>query len=228
MKKNRYRAIFFDADRTLFDFDSGEENALRTLLDGIGVTLDAEMLEAYRKINRFLWNEFEHGKIAKNDIAPRRFREFLSLIGAASDPCKTAEKYIGLLSEQRALLPGAKDICEYLSGKYVMYIVTNGMAEIQLRRFSKSEIIPFFREVFISESLGAAKPDRAFYDEALKRAGVGREEVLAVGDSPSADILGANRAGIDACYFSPDRLPLPEGLHAEYSISMLSELADFL
>lgn len=228
MKKNRYRAIFFDADRTLFDFDSGEETALRTLLGGIGVSLDAGMLENYRRINKFLWNEFEHGRIAKKDIAPRRFREFLAAAGVSFDPFKAAEKYIDLLSEQRALLPGAKEICEYLSGKYVMYIVTNGMAELQQRRFSKSGIIQFFRDVFISESLGAAKPDRVFYDEALKRAGVGREEVLAVGDSPSADILGANRAGIDACYFSPDRIPLPEGMHAKYSISMLSELADFL
>jgi HAD superfamily hydrolase (TIGR01459 family) len=42
------------------------------------------------------------------------------------------------------------------------------------------------------------KPYPAIYEEALRRLGVDRSRVLAVGDSPAHDILGAKRAGLAA------------------------------
>lgn len=44
------------------------------------------------------------------------------------------------------------------------------------------------------------KPNRPIYDHALALAGVGKDQVVAVGDGLQTDILGAARAGIDAVF----------------------------
>lgn len=224
-EKKAYDVILFDADRTLYDFDRGEEQALRVLLDGFGLSLTPEMLGRYREINKELWDAFDRGEIEKSTIAPTRFRRFFAGEGIGLDPDAAAKRYMSLLGEQRFLMSGAMEICQGLFGSYDMYIVTNGMGDVQLSRFSKSEIAPFFKGIFISETLGAAKPQREFYDRVFEKLGIfDRSRVLVVGDSPTADILGANRAGIDACYFSPSGEALPEGIYAKYTVKALEEL----
>ena len=223
--KKKYGIVLFDADRTLYDFDRGEENALRTHMESLGIPLTDGMYALYKKINKGLWVEFERGERDKSTIAPTRFTRFFEAYKIGFDPVRSAKEYFDLLSEQRFLLPGAYDLCEKLYGKTDMYVVTNGMGDVQTRRFSKSELLPFFKGLFISETLGAAKPSPEFYAKALERIGnPPKETILAVGDSPAADIRGANLAGIDACYYSPKGEPLPEGIWAEYTVSHLSEI----
>ena len=52
--KKKYDIVLFDADRTLYDFDRGEENALRTHMTSLGIDLTEEMYGAYKKINKSL------------------------------------------------------------------------------------------------------------------------------------------------------------------------------
>ncbi|GIW06507.1 MAG: hypothetical protein KatS3mg060_1312 [Dehalococcoidia bacterium] len=50
--------------------------------------------------------------------------------------------------------------------------------------------------VVVSAVVGAAKPNAFLFDLALRRAGVGAEEVVYVGDSYRSDVLGGRSAGI--------------------------------
>jgi putative hydrolase of the HAD superfamily len=50
--------------------------------------------------------------------------------------------------------------------------------------------------VVVSAVVGAAKPDRHVFDLALRRAGVGPEEAVYVGDTYRADVLGGRSAGL--------------------------------
>ncbi|MBR6772942.1 MAG: YjjG family noncanonical pyrimidine nucleotidase [Clostridia bacterium] len=227
--KKKYDIVLFDADRTLYDFDRGEENALRTHMTSLGIDLTEEMYGAYKKINKSLWDEFEQGKREKQTIAPTRFLRFFEKFSIDFDPNKSAREYLELLGEQRFLIPGAYGLCESLFAHVDMYIVTNGIGSVQEKRFSKSELAPFFKGVFISENLGAAKPDPEFYSRALALIGnPEKDRILAVGDSPEADIRGANLAGIDACFYSPEKTPLPPGIQAKYTVSTLSEIGKIL
>jgi len=45
-----------------------------------------------------------------------------------------------------------------------------------------------------------------------------------VGDSLTSDVAGANRSGIDACWFNPAGLPLPPAMEIRYQIRELGEL----
>ena len=39
-----------------------------------------------------------------------------------------------------------------------------------------------------------------------------------IGDGIQSDVLGANRAGVDMCWYNPKGKALPEGMHAEYEV----------
>ena len=66
-----------------------------------------------------------------------------------------------------------------------------------------------------------SKPDTRIFEIALN--GVSPKDALMIGDGVQSDILGANRAGVDACWFNPKGKTLPEGVHAEYDVRTLSE-----
>ena len=51
--------------------------------------------------------------------------------------------------------------------------------------------------------VGYQKPDRRFFEYAIKSVHAHKAESLMIGDDPEADILGAAHAGIDQVFFNP-------------------------
>jgi putative hydrolase of the HAD superfamily len=74
--------------------------------------------------------------------------------------------------------------------------------------------------VVSSAMAGAAKPDSALFEAALRTAGVAAERTLHVGDSVSKDVEGARAAGIAAVLLDRGRAR-PE---VEPRIESLAEL----
>lgn len=72
---------------------------------------------------------------------------------------------------------------------------------------------------FISDEIGAAKPDKKYFDYVLAHIpGASTENCLVIGDSLSADIKGAQNAGLDSLWYNPNRkantLPIPPTFEA--------------
>jgi putative hydrolase of the HAD superfamily len=69
--------------------------------------------------------------------------------------------------------------------------------------------------VLISEAEGVRKPEQAIFERAARRLGVESRQCLFVGDSPTADVLGAHAAGMRTAWFRcgmtwpPDLAPAP-------------------
>ena len=100
--------------------------------------------------------------------------------------------------------PGALELVRDLSEKYLLYIVTNGNAVSQRTRLEHSGLLPYVKDVFVSEDAGAAKPDSRYFDYVFSRIpGFRREQALLVGDSLTSDMLGAQNAGIDSLWYFP-------------------------
>ena len=65
--------------------------------------------------------------------------------------------------------------------------------------------------IFLSEKLGAEKPNKGFFDRVLAEvAPEDLSEVLIVGDSLTSDMRGGIGAGIRTCWYNPEKKPLPE------------------
>ena len=92
--------------------------------------------------------------------------------------------------------PNALELIKYLNGKYIMCVASNGPYEQQINRLKVGGIDLFFSHAFISSTIGAKKPDKAFFDycfRKLREAGCENlmpEETIIIGDSVTSDIDG--------------------------------------
>ena len=201
----RYKWLIFDADGTLFDFREAERLALHGLADDFGVSSHSEGRDAalarYHRINSQLWRDVERGTVRPSEVATERFRLWFGELQLDADPHVVGQYYTQRLASHSVLLPGAQLAIETLASRYRLLLATNGLSAVQRPRFAASPITPYFADVVISEELGVAKPDPAFFDAAFAAMGQpAKHEVLMVGDSLDADMQGAINYGIDCCW----------------------------
>jgi len=221
-----YKAVFFDADDTLFDYPRAERAALRACLREFGLRIDlAACVEAYRRHNRDMWQAFERGEITQATLRVERFRRLAAEFGIDHLPLeKVSVYYLEALSGQPQLLPGALTTVRALAKKFPLALITNGIASVQRRRFDASPITRYFQAVVISEEAGVAKPDPRIFEPALRTIGLEAGDVLYVGDSVTSDMAAARNAGMDFAWFNPGRLPIPDGHGPAFNIARLQEL----
>jgi putative hydrolase of the HAD superfamily len=224
--KMKYKAIFFDADDTLFDYGAAEREAFAETAEafGLGARLE-EALDVYRLHNADVWRELERGEISQDALKVERFRRLLVALGKDDAPAAAMSPYyLDRLSEQTQLLPDAEAAVLAMKERHTLVLVTNGLASVQRRRFAAASITRHFDLILISEELGVAKPDPAIFFPAMEKFGLRPEEVLFVGDSTSSDMPAASNAGMDFCWINPGKKPVPDGMTARYDIQNVGEL----
>lgn len=221
----RYRAVLFDVDDTLLDFQTGNRNAVNRLMDELGYD-DPDRYDQYEAINLKCWRELEAGLLTQNQLKLARFVRFFDRYPAPGDPKWAAERFVELLGRQSILLPYALETVAKIARKLPVAIVTNGITDIQRSRLALSPLKDYVTEVVISEEVGVSKPRPGIFEIALDRLGVKAGEALMVGDGVNSDIRGANNALIDACWVNPEGKALPEGIHAAYIIDDIRRCVD--
>ena len=193
--------IFFDLDHTLWDFEKNSETVIEQLL----VTYDVErqynvtaetFIKKYKKINHRLWHLYSHKKITKEELRNARFAKTLERLGAKNKELGILleKEYIAKSPYQTNLLEGTNEILEYLKPKYELHILSNGFKEVQRIKLHESGIKKYFTHIFISEEMGVQKPDREIFDIVRKRADVGADSCIMIGDNFTNDVEGALKA----------------------------------
>lgn len=229
---HKYTTILFDADNTLLDFDKDEHQALVRTLKDYGVPATDDNINTYVKINKSLWKKIETGEITKPILKRTRFKLFFDAIGfeCDEDPLTVNEHYLSLLGEGGNTLPGAVELCKELKNEgYDLYIVTNGVAATQAKRLKKAELLPYFTEVFVSETVGYQKPRKEYFDyvlNTLKEKDTSR--ILLVGDSLSSDIQGAMNVGLPCCWLNLFGDTAGEKYKIDYVIDDIRKVTDML
>ena len=221
-----YNWILFDADGTLFDYDTAESAALRKSFEQSGHAYDMSYNNIYRQINAELWRAFEQGLVTQDDLRIRRFEELLTAIGSDADARRFSNFYLNNLSQQSILIDGAETLLKKLSRRCRFVIITNGLKQVQRPRFKYSSIAPLLTDIVISEEVGCAKPDPAIFDIAFEKMNhPSKRDVLMVGDSLSSDIQGGSNYGLDTCWYNPDRKTQDLDVIITYEITVLNELS---
>ena len=220
----RYTTILFDADNTLLDFSRAERAALSDTLVAFGVMPNEAKVRHYSAVNDSMWKKLERGEITKSALRVARFEVFCRDCGLDINVPAMAATYTERLAEKAFLMPGALETCRALAGQCDLYVITNGLKTVQEKRFAATPLAPLFKGSFISEAMGAEKPDPAYF-AAVARAvpGFCAEKTLVVGDSLTSDMAGGLAAGLDVCWFNPQHLD-GKGLPLTYSIDRLEDL----
>lgn len=223
------RNVLFDLDDTLFDFHKAEKIALTKTLVHFGIDPTEETLALYSTINAAHWKRLELGEISREEVKVGRYRELFKTIGVECDPVKATAYYESMLAIGHYFMPGAPELLEELYGKYRLYIVSNGTAKVQEGRIGSSEIAKYMDGIFISQILGANKPDKQFFDICFAEIpDFSLSETVIIGDSLSSDIKGGISAGITTVWFNPKGIENDSDIKPDYTIKELSEVPGLL
>ncbi len=205
-----YKHLFFDLDRTLWDFDAAAEVAFERIYDkydlkSLGIPSAHDFHEVYHPLNEHLWELYRAEKITKSDLNRTRFEQPLAQYGihdtALAD--HLSEDYVYWSPRIVRLVPGTMELLDYLKHKYHLHLITNGFQEVQDTKLSLSGMKPYFETLTVSEEVGVKKPNPEIFHYALRKANATAEESLVIGDEMAVDIDGARAAGIDQIFFNP-------------------------
>ncbi len=228
----KYEHLFFDLDRTLYDFENNNRQTLSDLfcnhrLESLGVDCFDSFYQTYKTINYGLWQRYKNQEITKEYLNQTRFEQTLGAFQISNGLAAVfASEYITNSPLQTKVLPGTFEILDYLSGKYVLHIITNGFEEIQYQKLSSCGITGYFKEIITSEAAGAQKPNQAIFRHAMEVTGATPALSLIIGDDPESDILGGQQFNIDQVWLkqpgeASDIVPT-------YCIGSLMELKEIL
>lgn len=221
-----YDLFLLDLDDTLLDFKASERLSFDRTLQKLGGAQSLDTLFAiYQRENERLWKDFEANRIAKDFLKVERFRRAFTELKLELDPEAASKIYLEALPETVVLIDGARELCEWLSRRGEVGIVTNGIQSVQEQRIKKSGLAAYIGFVCVSEQAGFAKPDPRFFDYSVRQAKqFTPDQTLMVGDRFDTDILGAHNFGIDCCWYNPGAQVPPSPRHPTYQIRHLADL----
>lgn len=228
-----YKHLFFDLDRTLWDFEKNSEETIYELFYEFKLHLKSiqsfdTFYSIYRVKNNELWALYRQNKITKDELRQERFHRTMQefFIEDKELALEFNDRYVKTCSIKPHLLPNTKAVLNYLKTNYQLHIITNGFVEAQYVKLKNSGIEKYFDEVIISELLGTAKPDPIIFEHAMKKSGAQIDDSIMIGDDFESDIIGAHQMGIDNIYLAD--FPKKSVIKPTYHIRELIELKNIL
>ncbi|MBQ9729850.1 MAG: HAD-IA family hydrolase [Clostridia bacterium] len=208
-----YEWLIFDVDHTLLNYTADERVALIALFEENGLEVDEERLSRCQFLSEDSWTNAGLYNVQNAEIQPvwhKLYRAHVSMIFSryfteygvqGKDAIAFGVRFLTLLERAGNTMPHAAETLVALKEKgYKIALATNGVSTIQKGRLRTLEGL--YDKVFVSEEIGAIKPQAAFFESVLKGVGAKEEKCLMVGDSLSSDMLGAQRAGIDFVFYN--------------------------
>ena len=205
MKFNNIQHIYFDLDHTLWDFDKNSALTFEVIFKKEKVDIDLNgFLDAYLPINENYWKLYRDNQISKESLRTGRLRdcfESMNMTVSLEVIESLSNRYIEFLPGFNNLLEDTLEVLEYLNPKYQLHIITNGFEEIQHSKLVNAQISEFFKTVTTSEEAGVKKPHPEIFIKAMGKSQAVAAQSLMIGDSFEADIVGAQKVGMQSLFF---------------------------
>ncbi|ACL33559.1 pyrimidine 5'-nucleotidase [Glaesserella parasuis] len=221
----KYQWILFDADETLFSFNS--YLGLQAVLACYGIEFSQDDYEAFQAVNKPLWLAYQNQEITIEQLQICRFSNIAKKIG--KDELALNNELMLKMAVISKPLSGTIEVLEKLFGIIRMGIITNGLEILQKKRLENTNTEKYFDIVISSEVAGVPKPDERIFKFAFQQMGdINKSRILMVGDTLSSDILGANQIGIDSCWFNPCKEVNHTEIKPTYEITDLKQLLNIV
>jgi len=109
-------------------------------------------------------------------------------------------------------IAGVREMLAGLAGQYRLVLLSNTHhAPLVHRHLQAGQLAPYFEQVVTSVEFGRRKPAADIFAYALQLAGGAKDTAVYVGDSYTADYLGARGAGLACLLIDPhNRYEIPE------------------
>lgn len=220
------KAVIFDVDNTLYSYTKAHAEAFAALTE-YGEKALGLSLEAFEGLHKKTEHELRKymGEVAAVHNRTIRYQHMLESIGLPLYPhvLEMSRIYWDTLIGAAVLSPGALEAVKQLKDQGIRIgIGTDMTARIQFRKLTKLGLLPYIDFLVSSEEVGAEKPEKAFFERCVQKAGCKRQECLFVGDSLKKDVLGALEAGLKAAWYCP------EGCRESADVPQLTDMLQLL
>jgi len=226
-----YKFIFFDIDRTLWDFDANVREAFEDIFEAF--ELDTKLpsvdtfFQKYTFYNDQLWAFYRKGLVKKEFLRIERFNKTLKDFGISDYILarEIGDHYMGNAPFKKNLVPHTFEALSYLKLKeYKLCVISNGFKEVQVQKLHSCDILKYFNKVITSDDVQKQKPNQAIFEHALKINNAKKDESIMVGDDYDTDIIGAGKFGMDQVYFNPEGSDISGHIVPTYNIKSLLDL----
>jgi len=229
MKK--IKGLSFDMYRTLIDTKDFHEQAVQEILN----LSNANSIDLHAFHSR--WDEiYDEVYLASGksefmrlyDVSVESLRQAMKEFGINGDPKKGVDLWLGKY-EKADLYLEVSEVLKILSEKYPVIITSNVDNDDMGYAMLREKNLPVCA-IVTSESSKSYKPDTKIFEDALLILQLQPKEVLHIGDSQTADVLGGKKAGMLTAWLNrPPTKKLKDGIPApDYEIQNLCELLDIL
>ncbi len=229
------KVILFDIDNTLLSFDEYVKESMKSGFEKFGIgPYEDGMFSVFNQINTSLWQLIEKGELDFEELQKKRWNKIFECLGITADGVVFEKYFRECLFESAIPENGAMELLEYLHGKYILCVASNGPYMQQVNRLKISGMLPYFSHLFISEEIGSSKPSGNFFNTCINRLNSKTEqkiqpcEIMIIGDSLSSDMSGGIQFGMQTCFYNPDKKTIPFGMKLDYNVSSLREIENIL
>ncbi|MEO6213371.1 MAG: HAD-IA family hydrolase [Vicinamibacterales bacterium] len=226
------RTVLFDLDDTLFDHHYSARSALSVVramhvcFEQMGIS---DLEAAHATIQDALHLEVMVGRLDLDVARVERFRQLYRAAGVEPDTAiasRTAAAYRKAYVASRQPVPGAAELLAAVGARARVGIVSNNLLEEQREKLRHCGLEEYCEVLVVSEEVGVSKPDPRIFQVALSRLGSVADHAVMVGDSWTADVMGAIAAGIRPVWFNRTGLPMPAAHSGVAVITSLERTAE--
>ena len=191
--------IFFDLDATLLDHDAaakaGATKVYETYRPSFKEDLETFLLRWDTVSEKYFQSNSPYLKLTTEERRRARAREIFSHPLSDNEADARFQVYLDTYESRWELFPDSLPCLRSLKGR-PLGLITNGEKEQHRSKIQKMDLRPYFSTVIISGEVGCAKPERAIFELAAKKAGVAIEDCFYIGDRLNTDALGSQQAGM--------------------------------
>ena len=229
-KLSGVRAVSFDVDGTLWDFDTVMRRAVGKVLQELeGLDPEAAAMFDVEKVIRIRDRVHEElkGKVNDlNEIRRESFRQALRDVGRPDDDLGSQLAVVYFKHRDAGQRPFGDVLptLESLHAEYTLGIISNGNSYPE--DFGLERVISF--GVYSQDHGGIEKPDPRIFEIALESAGYSAGELVHVGDSLKNDVAGAACAGIRSVWLNRNGDSAPPDVAPDAEITSLRDLLEML
>lgn len=197
--------IFFDIDRTLFDYDHAVERAIEDFYAAHQDKTDLgypEFRTKWVELYDRYWPQYELGTLS---LKEQRILRMQGLFEKQKLSTVEAEKLAAFhnsayISHWR-LFPDVLPVLDHFRNE-PLGIISNGNVERQIGKLTRTGILERFEVVVVSAAYGFAKPDARIFDKACELGRSMPSDSMHIGDNLEADIRGAANVGISPVWIN--------------------------
>lgn len=223
------RVVTFDADGTIWDFQTTMREALGASLQALqdmfpeqAALLTVDDLIAHREEAEAA---FRGKSMTMEGLRFAAFMRTLDAIGTRNEQHarELTRNYLERRFASARIFDDVLPAFDVLQEQFSLGLLTNGNSYPD-----KLGLAERFEFIVVAQDHDVWKPDPEFYELAIQRAGVAPEEILHVGDRLDNDVLPARRAGMNVVWLNRTGQDPPTGRQSVATLYSLLELPAFL